>query len=326
MSPALPVLGRFVQRVDEFIQPLAVEVLGEPDRLTWRLWEPVQSEQQVGRVTGRSYLQVASSNWADSAPPTSRFGQPSPYCLPVRLHMPCVHLETIEAQLWGLVDEIALDPQAMRAKPRMYGEHLSDWAAWMFVMCTDTWRFMAPFNRHVLTHNSRVDSEGFTALSLPLTKARHNHVVVGSCLVPWHEAQLSPQMVVRINAHPLGPVWTNLQINEHLFYRDPGDALAEHAHTITRLHEQMPRITVQASPKVLADHWVELLVRASEPCDAWLEVHAVSGYVAHRRVRMRAGLATVRAVAWGLQRGEHLHLQFGFGSVTALAQGVIHVI
>lgn len=240
--------------------------------------------------------------------------------------MPSGHTETIDGVLWGLVDEIALDPQAMRIKPRMYGEHLSDWAAWMFVLCTDTWRFMAPFNRHVLTRSSRVDSEGFTALSLPLTKARQTHLVAGSCLVPWHESPLSAQMVLRINAHSGGQLWTNLQVDEHVTYAKPSDALAGHAQTITRLHEHMPRLTVQAPPVVAADQWVELEIRSSEPADAWLHTHAVSGYVTHQRVRMQSGRAKVRALAMGLRDGENLHLQFGFGAVTALAQGVIHVI
>ncbi|UFS55416.1 hypothetical protein LN050_06040 [Comamonadaceae bacterium M7527] len=240
--------------------------------------------------------------------------------------MPSGHTETIDGVRWGLVDEIALDPQAMRAKPRMYGEHLSDWAAWMFVLCTDTWRFMTPFNRHVLTRSSRVDSEGFTALSLPLTKARQMHLVAGSCLVPWHESPLSAQMVLRINAHPGGPLWTNLQVDEYVTYAKPSDALTQHAHTITRLHERMPKLTVQAPSEVATDQWVELEIRASEPADAWLHVHAVSGYVPHQRVRMVAGRAQIRALALGLLAGENLHLQFGFGAVTALAQGVIHVI
>ena len=240
--------------------------------------------------------------------------------------MPSGHTETIDGVQWGLVDEIALDPQDMRAKPRMYGEHLSDWAAWMFVLCTDTWRFMTPFNRHVLTRSSRVDSEGFTALSLPLTKARPLHLVAGSCLVPWHESPLKAQMVLRINAHPGGPLWTNLQVDEHVTYAKPSDALAGHAHTITRLHEHMPKLTVQAPAVVSPDQWVELEIRASEPADACLHVHAVSGYVPHQRVRMVAGRAQVRALALGLRAGENLHLQFGFGAVNALAQGVIHVI
>ena len=242
-----------------------------------------------------------------------------------------------EAVRRGLADEDNIDfhfcadphqavAQAMRIKPHMYGEHLSDWAAWMFVLCTDTWRFMTPFNRHVLTRSSRVDSEGFTALSLSLTKARPMHLVAGSCLVPWHESPLSAQMVLRINAHPGGPLWTNLQVDEHVTYAKPSDALTQHAHTITRLHEHMPKLTVQAPPVVTADQWVELEIRSSEPADAWLHVHAVSGYVPHQRVRMVAGRAQIRALALGLRAGENLHLQFGFGAVTALAQGVIHVI
>ena len=214
----------------------------------------------------------------------------------------------------------------MRIKPRMYGEHLSDWAAWMFVLCTDTWRFMAPFNRHVLTCSSRLDSEGFTAMSLSLTKARQTHLMAGSCLVPWHESPLSAQMVLRINAHPDGPLWTNLQVDEHVTYAKPSDALTQHTHTITRLHEHMPKLTVQAPSEVATDQWVELEIRASELADAWLHVHAVSGYVPHQRVRMVAGRAQIRALALGLRAGENLHLQFGFGAVTALAQGVIHVI
>jgi hypothetical protein len=240
--------------------------------------------------------------------------------------MPFGHTETIDGQPWGLVDEIALDPQAMRAKPRMYGRHLSDWAAWMFVLCTDTWRFMAPFNRHVLTRSSQVDSEGFTGLSLPLTKARQKHLVAGSCLVPWHELPLSPQMVLRINAYPGGALWTNLPVDEHVRYAKASDALLGHAHTITSLHAHLPTLSVHAPPVVGPDQWVELEIRASEPVDAWLHVHAVSGYVTHRRVRMQAGRAQVRALALGLRAGENLHLQFGLGAVTALAQGVIHVI
>ena len=329
MSGAEIVHARFVQRVDEFTQPLAVEVLAEADRLTWRLWEPLEAlrlDCPVGQVTQKQYRVHPSGASIPKPHSLPRRGQPSPYILPVRLDMPSGHTETIDGVQWGLVDEIALDPQAMRAKPRMYGEHLSDWAAWMFVLCTDTWRFMAPFNRHVLTRSSRVDSEGFTALSLPLTKARQTHLVAGSCLVPWHESPLSAQMVLRINAHPGGPLWTNLQVDEHVTYAKPSDALAGHAHTITRLHEHMPKLTVQAPPVVAADQSVELEIRASEPADAWLHVHAVSGYVPHQRVRMVAGRAQIRALALGLRAGENLYLQFGFGAVTALAQGVIHVI
>ena len=323
------VRARFVQRVDEFTQPLAVEVLTETDRLTWRLWETLETlwpDRPVGQVTQKQY-RVHPSGVSIPKPHSSpRRGHPSPYILPVRLDMPSGHTETIDGVRWGLVDEIALDPQAMRAKPRMYGEHLSDWAAWMFVLCTDTWRFMTPFNRHVLTRSSRVDSEGFTALSLPLTKARPLHLVVGSCLVPWHESPLSAQMVLRINAHPDGPLWTNLQVDEHVTYAKPSDALTQHAHTITRLHEYMPKLTVQAPPVMSPEQWVELEIRASEPADAWLHVHAVSGYVPYQRVRMVAGRAQIRALALGLSTGENLYLQFGFGAVTALAQGVIHVI
>lgn len=216
MSGAEIVHARFVQRVDEFTQPLAVEVLAEADRLTWRLWEPLEAlrlDCPVGQVTQKQYRVHPSGALIPKSHSLSRRGQPSPYILPVRLDMPSGHTETIDGVQWGLVDEIALDPQDMRAKPRMYGEHLSDWAAWMFVLCTDTWRFMTPFNRHVLTRSSRVDSEGFTALSLPLTKARPLHLVAGSCLVPWHESPLKAQMVLRINAHPGGPLWTNLQVD-----------------------------------------------------------------------------------------------------------------
>ncbi|MEK7345093.1 MAG: hypothetical protein AAB176_05325 [Pseudomonadota bacterium] len=329
MSGAEIVCARFVQRVDEFKQPLAVEVLAEADRLTWRLWEPLETFQPnypVGKVTQKQYQVHSSGASILAAHSLPRRGQSSPFILPVRLDMPSGHTETIEGVQWGLVDEIALDPQAMRAKPRMYGEHLSDWAAWMFVLCTDTWRFMTPFNRHLLTRSSRVDSEGFTALSLSLTKARPLHLVAGSCLVPWHKSPLSAQMVLRINAHPGGPLWTNLQVDEHVTYAKPSDALAGHAHTITRLHEHMPKLTVQAPPVVTTDQWVELEIRASEPADAWLHVHAVSGYVPHQRVRMVAGRAQIRALALGLRAGENLHLQFGLGAVTALAQGVIHVI
>lgn len=321
--------ARFVQRVDEFTQRLAVEVLAEADRLTWRLWEPLETlrpNRPVGQVTQKQYRVHPSGVSIPKAHSLPRRGQPSPYILPVRVDMPSGHTETIDGVPWGLVDEIALDPQAMHAKPRMYGEHLSDWAAWMFVLCTDTWRFMTPFNRHVLTRSSRVDSEGFTALSLPLTKARQTHLVAGSCLVPWYESALSAQMVLRINAHPDGPLWTNLQVDEHVTYAKPSEALAGHAHTISRLHEHMPKLTVQAPIKVAPDQWVELEIRASEPTDACLHVHAVSGYVPHQRVRMQAGRVQVRAVALGLRAGENLHLQFGFGAVTALAQGVIHVI
>jgi hypothetical protein len=88
----------------------------------------------------------------------------------------------------------------------------------------------------------------------------------------------------------------------------------------------MPKLTVQAPPVVTADQWVELEIRSSEPADAWLHVRAVSGYVPHQRFRMRAGFAKVRAMALGLCARENLHLQFGLGAVTALAQGVIHVI
>jgi hypothetical protein len=133
-------------------------------------------------------------------------------------------------------------------------------------------------------------------------------------------------MVLRINAHPGGPLWTNLQVDEHVTYAKPSEALTQHAHTITRLHEHMPKLTVQAPAVVSPEQWVELEIRASEPADAWLRVHAVSGYVPHQRVRMVAGRAQVRALALGLRAGENLHLQFGFGAVTALAQGVIHVI
>ncbi len=329
MSEGEPTCARFVQRVDEFTQPLAVEVLAEADRLTWRLWEPLEAlrlDCPVGQVTQKQYRVHPSGALIPKSHSLSRRGQPSPYILPVRLDMPSGHTETIDGVRWGLVDEIALDPQVMRTKPRMYGEHLSDWAAWMFVLCTDTWRFMTPFNRHVLTRSSRVDSEGFTALSLPLTKARQTHLVAGSCLVPWCETPLRAQMVLRINAHPGGPLWTNLQVDEHVTYAKPSDALAGHAHTITRLHEHMPKLTVQAPPVVTADQWVELEIRSSEPADACLYVHAVSGYVPHQRVRMVAGRAQIRALALGLRAGENLHLQFGFGAVTALAQGVIHVI
>lgn len=329
MSEGEPTCARFVQRVDEFTQPLAVEVLAEADRLSWRLWEPLEAlrlDCPVGQVTQKQYRVHPSGALIPKSHSLHRRGQPSSYILPVRLDMPSGHTETIEGVQWGLVDEIALDPQAMRAKPRMYGEHLGDWAAWMFVLCTDTWRFMTPFNRHVLTRSSRVDSEGFTALSLPLTKARLLHLVVGSCLVPWHESPLSAQMVLRINAHPDGPLWTNLQVDEHVTYAKPSNALTQHAHTITRLHEYMPKLTVQAPPVVSPEQWVELEIRASEPADAWLHVHAVSGYVPYQRVRMIAGRAQVRALAMGLRAGENLHLQFGLGAVTALAQGVIHVI
>ena len=329
MTDAEKVRARFVQRVDEFTQPLAVEVMAETDRLTWRLWEPVETlrpDRSVGQVTQKQYRIHPSGVSIPKSHSLPRRGQPSPYILPVRLDMPSGHTETIDGVQWGLVDEIALDPQDMRAKPRMYGEHLGDWGAWMFVLCTDTWRFMAPFNRHVLTRSSRIDSEGFTALSLPLTKARPLHLVAGSCLVPWHESPLSAQMVLRINAHPDGPLWTNLQVDEHVTYAKPSDALAGHAHTITRLHEHMPKLTLQAPPVVTADQWVELEIRSSEPADACLHVHAVSGYVTHQRVRMVAGRAQIRALALGLRAGENLHLQFGFGAVTALAQGVIHVI
>jgi hypothetical protein len=41
---------------------------------------------------------------------------------------------------------------------------------------------------------------------------------------------------------------------------------------------------------------------------------------------MQAGRAQVRALALGLRAGENLHLQFGLGAFTALAQGVILVI
>lgn len=133
-------------------------------------------------------------------------------------------------------------------------------------------------------------------------------------------------MVLRINAHPGGPLWTNLQVDEHVTYAKPSEALAEHAYTITRLHEHMPKLTVQAPPVVAADQSVELEIRSSEPADAWLHVHAVSGYVPQQRVRMVAGRAQIRALALGLRAGENLHLQFGLGAVTALAQGVIHVI
>jgi hypothetical protein len=323
------VRARFVQRVDEFTQPLAVEVLAEADRLSWRLWEPLamlRPEGPVGKVTQMQYRvhpSVASMSDPHSLP---RWGQPSPYILPVRSDMPSGHTETIDGQLWGLVDEIALDPQVMRAKPRMYGQHLSDWAAWMFVLCTDTWRFMAPFNRHVLTRSSRVDSEGFTALSLPLTKARQKHLVAGSCLVPLHELPLSAQMVLRINAYPGGALWTNLPVDEHVRYAKTSDALLGHAHTITSLHAHLPTFSVHVPPVVAPDQWVELEIRASEPVDVWLHVHAVSGYFPHRRVRMQAGRAQVRALALGLRAGENLHLQFGLGAFTALAQGVIHVI
>lgn len=329
MTDAEKVRARFVQRVDEFTQPLAVEVLAEADRLTWRLWEPLEAlrpDRPVGKVTQKQYRVHPSGALIPKSHSLPRRGQPSPYILPVRLEMPSGHTETIDGVQWGLVDEIALDPQDMRAKPRMYGEHLSDWAAWMFVLCTDTWRFMAPFNRHVLTRSSRVDSEGFTALSLPLTKARPLHLVVGSCLVPWHESPLSAQMVLRINAHPGGPLWTNLQVDEQVTYAKPSDALTQHAHTIARLHEYMPKLTVQAPPVVSPDQWVELEIRSSEPADAWLHVHAVSGYVPHQRIRMVTGRAQIRALALGLRAGENLHLKFGFGAVTALAQGVIHVI
>lgn len=329
MSGAGIVRARFVQRVDEFTQPLTVEVLAEADRLTWRLWEPLEAlrpDRPIGKVTQKQYRVHPSGASIPEPHSSPRRGHPSPYILPVRLDMPSGHTETIDGVRWGLVDEIALDPQVMRAKPRMHGEHLSDWAAWMFVLCTDTWRFMAPFNRHVLTRSSRVDSEGFTALSLSLTKARQTHLVAGSCLVPWHESPLSAQMVLRINAHPGGPLWTNLQVDEHVTYEKPSDALTQHAHTITRLHEHMPKLTVQAPIKVAPDQWVELEIRASEPTDAWLHVRAVSGYVPQQRIRMRAGFAQVRALALGLRAGENLHLQFGFGAVTALAQGVIHVI
>jgi len=324
-----PIRARFVQRVDEFIQPLVVEVLAEADRLSWRLWEPLEMLRQdcsVGKVTQKQYRVHPSGVSIPKAHSLPRRGQPSPYILPVRLDMPSGHTETIDGVQWGLVDEISLDPQVMRTKPRMYGEHLSDWAAWMFVLCTDTWRFMTPFNRHVLTRSSRVDSEGFTALSLPLTKARQTHLVAGSCLVPWCETPLRAQMVLRINAHPGGPLWTNLQVDEHVTYAKPSEALAGHAHTITRLHEHMPKLTVQAPPVVAADQSVELEIRSSEPADAWLHVHAVSGYVPQQRVRMVAGRAQIRALALGLRAGENLHLQFGLGAVTALAQGVIHVI
>lgn len=329
MSGAEKVRARFVQRVDEFTQPLAVEVLAEADRLTLRLWEPLEAlrlDCPVGQVTQKQYRVHPSGALIPKSHSLPRRGQPSSYILPVRLDMPSGHTETIDGVQWGLVDEIALDPQAMRAKPRMYGEHLGDWAAWMFVLCTDTWRFMTPFNRHVLTRSSRVDSEGFTALSLPLTKARQTHLVAGSCLVPWHESPLSAQMVLRINAHPGGQLWTNLQVDEHVTYAKPSEALAGHAHTITRLHEHMPKLTVQAPQVVTANQWVELDIRASEPADAWLHVRAVSGYVPHQRFRMRAGFAKVRAMALGLCARENLHLQFGLGAVTALAQGVIHVI
>jgi hypothetical protein len=329
VTDAEKVRARFVQRVDEFTQPLAVEVLAEADRLTWRLWEPLEAlrpDRPVGKVTQKQYRVHPSGALIPKSHSLPRRGQPSPYILPVRLEMPSGHTETIDGVQWGLVDEIALDPQDMRAKPRMYGEHLSDWAAWMFVLCTDTWRFMAPFNRHVLTRSSRVDSEGFTALSLPLTKARPLHLVVGSCLVPWHESPLSAQMVLRINAHPGGPLWTNLQVDEQVTYAKPSDALTQHAHTIARLHEYMPKLTVQAPPVVSPDQWVELEIRSSEPADAWLHVHAVSGYVPHQRIRMVTGRAQIRALALGLRAGENLHLKFGFGAVTALAQGVIHVI
>lgn len=329
MSGTEIVRARFVQRVDEFTQRLAVEVLAEADRLTWRLWETLETlwpDRSVGQVTQKQYRVHPSGVSIPKAHSLLRRGQPSPYILPVRLDMPSGHSETIDGVPWGLVDEIALDPQAMRIKPRMYGEHLSDWAAWMFVLCTDTWRFMAPFNRHVLTFSSRVDSEGFTALSLPLTKARQTHLVAGSCLVPWHESPLRAQMVLRINAHPGGPLWTNLQVDEHVTYAKPSDALTQHAHTITRLHEHMPKLTVQAPKVVAADQWVDLEICAQEPADAWLNVHAVSGYVPHQRVRMAAGRAQIRALSLGLRAGENLHLQFGLGAVTALAQGVIHVI
>ena len=329
MTLAENVRARFVQRVDEFSQPLAVEVLAEADRLSWRLWEPLEMlrpDSPVGKVTQMQYrvhLSGASMSDAYSLP---RRGQSSPYILPVRSDMPSGHTEIIDGVRWGLVDEIALDPQAMRAKPRMYGQHLSDWAAWMFVLCTDTWRFMAPFNRHVLTCSSRVDSEGFTALSLPLTKARQKHLVAGSCLVPWHELPLSAQMVLRINAYPGGALWTNLPVDEHVRYAKASDALLGHAHTITSLHAHLPTFSVHVPPVVAPDQWVELEIRASEPVDAWLHVHVVSGYVPQHRVRMQGGRAQVRALALGLRAGENLHLQFGLGAVTALAQGVIHVI
>ncbi len=326
MKVDLPARARFVQRVDEFTLPLAVEVLAESDRLSWRLWEPVQGHPALGVVTGRSYPQPTTTDSGNPNPGDLRFGNPSPYVLPVRQCMPHAHQERIEGQMWGLIDEIALDPQAMRSKPRMYGQHLSDWAAWMFVLCTDTWRFMTPFNRHVLTRCSGVDSEGFTALSLPLTKARNKHLMAGSCLVPWHEAPLSGQMVLRINAYPGAPVWTDLQVDERVTYAKPSDALAGHAHTITWLHEHLPKLTVIAPPVVSPDQWVDLQVRASEPAAARLPVHAVSGYAPHRRVRMQAGRAHVRAMALGLRSGESLQLQFGLGAVNALAQGVVHVV
>ena len=112
MTGAEIVRARFVQRVDEFTQPLVVEVLAEADRLTWRLWEPLETfrpNYPAGKVTQKQYRVHPSGVSIPKAHSLPRRGQPSPYVLPVRLDMPSGHTETIDGVQCGLVDEIALD-------------------------------------------------------------------------------------------------------------------------------------------------------------------------------------------------------------------------
>lgn len=304
---------KHVQLVHELFLPLSVEAHIEHDRLTVRVWEHL-AEERRGTVTGRHYLQ-----------PIQKHGTQTNETSTVRMNAPVGGYEVIDGHLFGMLDEIALDPSVIRQQSRKYGNTWTDFGAWMFILTTDTWRLMTPFNRHIETHVSKIDSEGFTAISLAMTKARMGHLVVASLLVPWAHQAIDEGGILRINAHPQGCFWSNFKPDETIRYHSHEQVSAGHSQTIDSLHQHLPKLEVACTQNVAPDGWVEFLVQCSDDVDATLHVEALSGYCPKRRWAMRGGRAVVKAFALGLERGDLLDMKFGFGPVSGLARGVIHV-
>lgn len=295
---------RFIQSVAELCVPLITEIFVEPNRLTVRVWEPMASK--VGLVTSRPYSHEVSL-----------IGTSEPSTTTVKTHSP---IGGYQGDL-GFIDAIALDPEVIRGNPRVYGDTWSDFGAWMFLLTTDTWKLLTPFNRHAETTVSKVDSEGFSTMSYALTKARMGHLVIGSLVVPWKHLPLQGSALLRINTFQGFELITNHELGSCVTYGSPEEIAPNHGKTITALHTHLPKFSIDCPASVEQDGWCDFHVTCSDTVDATLIVSANAGYTPKKRVGMTAGKAVVRACALGLDRGDLLDINIGVGHVSGLIKG-----
>lgn len=301
---------RHTQVVHELCIPLSIELVVEPRRITVRAWELVD-HFNVGVATGRRYFGDVQL-----------FGAPSRSSTSHRQGHPVAVAQVINGRRFGFIDDICLDQDFILSRPRMYGDTWSDFGAWMFILTTDTWRFLTPFNRHFETIASKADSEGFTSMSAAMTKARMQHLVIASILVPWASNNVGESSIVRLNASPHAQRWLNVEVSDEIQYDDPAKIMPGHPKTIERLHSFLPRLSVDEVAPAAPGESITFVVRCTDRVDATLLVEPVSGYAPKTRAQMQDGVAHVKACALGLESGDVIDFKFGLGPVAGLARGI----